>query len=87
VPLARDQHQIVRSRLADGSGDGGTAIVDDARRMALDAAQDGASDGLRIFGARIVVGDDDPIRESVGDRTHQRAFARITVAAAAEDDP
>ena len=42
-------------------------------------------DGVAVFGARVVVGDDDLIGESLGDRAHQRPLARIAIAAAAED--
>ena len=40
-----------------------------------------------VFGARIVVGDDDLIGQLIGDRAHARALAGIPIAAAAEHAP
>ena len=38
----------------------------------------------RIFGARIVRGDDDEVAQPGGDRSHQRPLRAIAIAAAAE---
>ncbi len=67
--------------------DGLAAIVNDACIARFDAADDGPRDGLRILGARIVVGDDDLIRQFIGNGAHDGTLAGIAIAAAAEHAP
>ena len=88
MALAGDQHDVRPARASLSA----VAIASPRSwmiraRVGLDAADDVAGDRLRILGARIVVGDDDLIGEFIGDRAHQRALARIAVAAAAEHAP
>ena len=56
------------------------------RAIAAMPGADVRDDAARIFGARVVVGDDDVVRELRGDGAHQRALARVAIAAAAEHD-
>ena len=51
------------------------------------AAQAVGDDVRRVFGARVVVGDDDGVGVLFGGLCHQRPFAPVAVAAAAEDAP
>ena len=48
--------------------------------------QDRSTDQVRIFTARIIVGYNNSIRILGGNRTHQRSFSRVAVAASAEHD-
>ena len=65
-----------------------------ARAIALDeralrtteSAQDHRDDAIGVLAARVVVGDDDAVREPLGRLAHQRTLAGIALAAAAEHD-
>ncbi len=73
------------ARIAHGSADRGVAIALDGGAFALThAAEDLRDDVVAVFAARIVVGDDDAIGETLGDRAHLRTLALIALAARTE---
>ena len=49
MPLARDQHDVLRTGFVERRADGLAAVVDDAHAARLDALDDGAGDDLRIL--------------------------------------
>ena len=49
--------------------------------------EDLPADRRRVLTARVVVGNDDAIRQAAGDLAHDRPLAAVAVAAAAEHDP
>ena len=86
VALARDQHHVGRLRIGERIADGARAIELDAKRLAGGNARgDVRGDALRRLGARIVVGDHDVVGELGRDGAHDRALARVAIAAATED--
>ena len=84
VTLAGDQKHIALFQPGDGVPDRLRTIADFLR--AARGCEDRRADHLRIFAARIVVGNDDVVGILGGDRAHQRALAGIAVAAGAEHD-
>src|SRR5882724_12047289 len=87
MTLACDQYHIPRLRFLECRADGFAAVVNDPHVARCDAAEDGAGNGLRILGARIVVGDDDPIGQFVGNGAHDGTLPGVAVAAAPEHAP
>src|ERR1700730_16274831 len=87
VTLAGDQYHIARLRFLECRVDGVAPVVNDACGARFDAAHDGASNGLRILGARIVVGDDDPVGQLVGNSAHDGTLAGVAVSSAPEHAP
>ena len=73
------------ARQSDGALDGARTIAldQDALRL-LQARDDAGDDGIAVLGARVVVGHDDDIGETLGDLAHHRTLARVAIAAAAE---
>jgi hypothetical protein len=71
MPLARNQHDIVSGRLPDGFGNSRAPVADFecACRRTLPSL---AADLGRIFGARIIVGDDDAYRRRARNLAHFR---------------
>ena len=86
MPLACNQHNILRLRLGDGLLNRGFAVGLHQRRIG-NGGQDVGDDGLRRFGARVVAGYHHAVGKLAGDGAHQRAFAAVAVAAAAEHAP
>ena len=82
VALAGDQQRIARLQAGNRGPDRLGAIADFLGP--LGGTQDRGSNQVRIFVARIVVGDDDAIGIFSCNRPHQRTFAGIAVAAGAE---
>ncbi len=82
MALAGNQHQIAftgrRQRRLNGRG----AIVDDGELIMR--TDNGGGDGVGVFRARIVGGDDDLIGARGGGLAHQGPLAGVTVAATAE---
>src|SRR5207237_9632712 len=97
VPLAGDQHEIPRFRLADSLRERLAPVHDCERRRAVlslrrhavrgydDAAPDFFDDAFRILAARVVRGDDHEIAQPRGDGTHERPLRAIAIAAAAKN--
>ena len=85
VALAGDKHDIAGLRIAQRRGDrsGAVALHDGCLRM-RESGNDLCDDDVAILAARIVVGDDNAIRESLRNRSHLRSLALIALAAAAE---
>ena len=81
-----NQNDVVRSGLLNRITDGNCAINFDAFRIRY-GRQDVVDDVVRIFQTRVIAGYDDFIRALYGCRAHQRAFATVSVAAAAEYAP
>ncbi len=81
-PLPAIKQRIARLQPGDRGPDRLGAVADFPG--ALGGAEDRGADRLRIFAARIVVGDDDAVGIFGGDRAHQRTLAGIAVAAGAE---
>ena len=72
--------------MGNGLLDGGFAVGLHQRGIG-DGGQDVGNDGLRVFGARIVAGNHDFVRQTRRHFAHQGAFAAVSVAAAAEHAP
>src|SRR6476619_8526181 len=86
VTLARDQHDVVRAGLADRARDRrGTIAFDPHRMRRREAVHDLRDDGIAVFVARIVVGDDHDVGVALGDRRHLRTLAAVALAATTED--
>ena len=82
MALAGDAQHVARLQHADGRFDG-VAPVADLQRLRGPVHHFGA-DLRRVFAARIVVGDDDDVGLPRRCLPHQRALARIAVAASTE---
>src|ERR1051326_7843351 len=88
VAFARDENQVAGARLSKSKGDGGAAVGLD-----MDLRRDGGiggfvhagpylgDNGIRVFVARIVRGDDGDLGLCRRQMSHDRALAAITVAA------
>ena len=88
MALAGDQHHVRWLGRLQGQGDGAGAVRLGARLAAgRQTAQHVGHDGLRVFAARVVAGDEHFIGQPRGGRAHQRALAFVAVAAAAEHGP
>jgi len=84
VALAREQDDVVGAGFGNRGGDGFAAAAD--LGCFRGARHHLAADGGGVFGAGVVVGDDDMIGEAGRDGAHQRPLAAIAVAARAEHD-
>ena len=82
VALAGDQQRVAGLQRRDAGLDRFRAIADIVGAFCF--RQNGGADRGRIFAARIVVGDDDAVGILGRDRAHDRALARIAIAAGAE---
>ena len=85
MPFSGNQNQVLRRGAGDGIFNGGLAVSLDQRGI-RHGGQDVVDDVLRRFHARVVAGDHHFIGGGRG-RAHQRTFAAIAVAAAAEHAP
>jgi len=78
VALAGDQHDIAAARGAQCLCDRGRAVALHARPFRVrEPGQDLGDYRVAVFAARIVVGNDDLVGETFGDRAHLRTFADI----------
>ncbi len=84
MPLAGDQHHVLRGRLEHRSLYR-AAPVGLAPRLAAHAARDRSDDAHRILAARVVGGDQHAIGTAGGGGAHQRALRWIAIAAGAEN--
>src|SRR4029079_16131652 len=85
MALAGDEDGVAGTRLRDRRVDGQRTITLDAHPLRpADAAQDHRDDAVGILATGIVIGDDDAIGEALGSLAHERAFARVALAAAAK---
>src|SRR5439155_6725997 len=87
VTLAGEQDRVTRLCFADNLLNGPAAV--ELHRVGFRAhgaitLLDLPGDFVRVFGARIVAGDESEVGEFGGDPAHFGALARIPVAAAAE---
>ena len=86
MPLAGDEHDIARIGLGERCLDRLGTVGDHADIGCVGCApRDVGENGLRILVARIVAGQDHDVGQACRNFAHQRALARIAVAAAAED--
>src|SRR5688500_8773423 len=84
VAFAGHENHVARVRTCDRGTYGLRAIGRDGarRREAFEYVGD---DPVRVFGARVIAGDDHLVREPARDASHERTFAPVAIAAAAED--
>ena len=82
MPLARDQHDILRPRLRNRRADRVAARSDFRGRSR--ALQHHRANSRRIFGPGIIVGHDHDIRHRRSNRTHLAPLAHVAVAACAD---
>ena len=82
LTLAGDQKRIAAAKHRDPFANSRRPVANLERRRR--AGQDLRPDRRRIFGARIVVGNDRHVGAARGDFAHDRSLARIAVAAATE---
>ena len=88
MALAGDQHQVTVMRLQHGVGDRCSAAdFNMPRRVRHQRGDYLRQDALGVFAARVVAGKDHAISTLHGRRTHERAFARVAVAAATHHAP
>ena len=87
VPLAAEDDDVARFRLAQSKADGLAPVLDDGERRS--ALQNGgehiSQDGVRVFGARIVARENNEVRERRGDAAHAGSLRPVTVAPAAKE--
>src|SRR5690606_40142534 len=83
VPLAGDDQRISRPQHGDGGPDRLPPVADFLRLWYR--LQDRPADRGRVLRARIVVRHDDDIRQLSRAPAHDGPLARVTIAAAAED--
>ena len=85
VALAGDQHDVARTRHRDRLFDGGLAVTHhDGGCGIAEAGHDLRRDHVAILAARVVVGDDGHVAQTLGNRTHERPLANVALATAAE---
>ena len=86
VSFAGQKHQITLPRLSDGQFDGVMTIWldDDRGRSVAQPGEHLVDDRQRVFSPRIIRGEDHHITARASRAAHQRTFAAITIAAAAE---
>ena len=88
MAFARQQNNIILLCLHDGVRHGFRPAFHDARATCVQhTRQNVINDGARLFGTRVVIGDNRNIRELFRNRPHQRAFAFVAIAAAAKHAP
>ncbi|MNV85896.1 hypothetical protein D3C71_1798820 [compost metagenome] len=88
MALTGHQHHVLFFRLHDGAGYGFRTTVDHQSASGIQqASQDIGDDRLRLFGTRVIVGNNDAIGELFGDAAHQWTLALVTIAAAAKHAP
>ena len=88
VPLAGDQHDVAGFGLVDCPADRAFPIAFDMRRgRRLHAAEYLAHDRIAVFQSGVVVGDHGMIGEFFRQGAHDRPFALVPIAAAAEHAP
>ena len=83
VALAGDDQKVAFLKHGASLGNGGAAVADIER--AGRGGENCGADFVRRFAARIIVGDDHHIGETRRNLAHDRPFAGVAVAAAAED--
>lgn len=85
MPLASEDDDIVGGSGGDQMGDGIASAGDefDVGRLGEPRANI-IEDPLRVFGTRIVVGDQHAVSQALGHFSHQRTLAAITIATAAK---
>ena len=90
MSLARDDDRVAGPGGGDGGRDRLCAVADlphlAAARFAAGTGQDLGADGRRVFGARVVVGDDQQLGPGGRGGAHQRALGPVAVAPGAEHD-
>src|SRR5690606_39684762 len=83
MALAGHQHSIAGFCLQDGLADGGGTVALHHGDYTAHAGADGVNDQVAILVARIVIGEDDAVRQTRSDRSHFGALALVAVATAA----
>ena len=88
MALAGNEHHVAGPGPGDDVRDGRAAIADfdNLCRRSGGTGQDGRPDLGGILVARVVIGDHHQVRQFGRRRAHRRTFARVAVAAGAEDD-
>ncbi|MNE58246.1 hypothetical protein D3C80_1532640 [compost metagenome] len=88
MAFTRHQDHILFLGLHDGAGYRFRTTVDHQSASGVQqAGKDIGDNRLRLFGTRVVIGHYYAIGELFGDAAHQRAFAFVTIAAAAKHTP
>ena len=88
VSLAREHHHVAGAGVVERVGDGLAAAFQHGkrRRAVRHAGEDLVQNGVGVFRAGIIRGDDHLVREPRGDAPHFGALRPVAVAAAAEHD-